>query len=289
MSITATNSRWKIIACDLDGTLIGWDRTVHDRDVAALRHAHAAGFHVAICTGRNSRECTGIIETLSLEDLGVFVNGAMVCRMAGGAAVHSAYFEPAFQREAVEFFGSRGHSVLALVDDPVSRLPAYCRTDHAPPHPATVDWLISNRVSEQFVGKIPAEYHERIVRLGVVANVPQAGALFADLRRHFGERCAAHSIYSPRYDCQVVEMFHPGVNKWTGLLHLADATDASPDQIIAIGDDINDLPMLENARLSFAMAGSARAVCEKAKRLTASHAECGVAEVVEALLAGKWE
>ena len=53
--------KWKVLACDLDGTLIGWDHKINPLDLEALRRARAAGLHVAICTGRNSRECAGVI------------------------------------------------------------------------------------------------------------------------------------------------------------------------------------------------------------------------------------
>jgi len=286
---SAKDSQWRIIACDLDGTLIGWNHKINDRDLAALRRAHEMGFHVAICTGRNSRECAGIIAALGLEDLGVFVNGAMVCRMANGSAVHSEYLPDELEAEAVEFFGSRGHAVLALADDSATRLPTYLLTSHAPPHRATVDWLLYNRMQAEAVDALPAGYRGRIVRLGVVVNVPESPALFAALLNHFGPRCTAHSIYSPHYDCQILEIFAPGVNKWTGLIHLAEQIGATPGQIITIGDDVNDFPMLENARLSFAVADAKEAVRAKAKRITASHADCGVAEVIDALFGGMLE
>lgn len=289
MNLAAKNSRWRIIACDLDGTLIGWNQIINDRDVSALRAAHAAGFHVAICTGRNSRECSRIIAALGLEDLGVFVNGAMVCRMNSAAAVHSVHLDPALERAALHFFASRGHAVLALIDHPASRLPVYCRTNHGPAHPATVDWLRTNRVTDQLVEQIPVEFAGRLVRIGVVVNVPEAQQLFAELQETFGQNCAAHSIYSPRYDCQIIELFHPQVNKWTGLAHLAEAIGAAPEQIITIGDDTNDLPMLDHAALSFAVADARPEIRARAKRTTRSHADCGVAAVIDALLAGALE
>ncbi len=279
-------SRWKILACDLDGTLIGWNRKINDRDLDAVHRARDAGIHVAICTGRNSRESAGIIAALDLSGLGVFVNGGMVCQMADGTALHSTYMSDELAKETIDFFGTRGHAVLVLADDPNSRLPVYRLTDHAPPHRATTDWLLYNRVHAEQVAEIPAEFHGRIVRTGTVVNVDQAADLHATLVKTFGNRIASHSIYSPHYDCQVVELFHPEVNKWTGLLHLADVMGHTDNEIITVGDDVNDLPMLQNAPLSFVMADAKPAVQKHAKRITASHANCGVAQVIDALLAG---
>ncbi len=59
------------------------------------------------------------------------------------------------------------------------------------------------------------------------------------------------------------------------------------ETIVAIGDDINDVAMLVGATLSFAMGDAKDGVKKFAKRVTASQAECGVAEVIEALLRGE--
>jgi len=289
LNAAATRSRWRIVACDLDGTLIGWNHKINDRDIAAVARARAAGIHVAICTGRNSRESAGVVAAIGAEGLGVFVNGAMVCRMENGSAVHSTFVADELREEAVQFFGSRGHAVLVLADDAATRMPVYCLTDHAPPHRATTDWLLYNRVHAQAVAEVPAGFRGRTVRLGTVVNVDQAETLHAQLKAQFGPRCSTHSIYSPHYDCQIIEVFHAAVNKWTGLEHLADVMGVKTSEILAVGDDINDLAMLRGAALSFAMGNAVEAVKREAKRVTAAQSECGVAMVIEALLAGNLE
>lgn len=289
MTHTADTSRWKIIATDLDGTLIGWNHKINDRDLEALRQAREAGFHVAICTGRNSSESAGIIRSLDLTGPGIFVNGAMVCDMATGRAVDAQLLEDALALEAIHFLGMRGHAVLVLADHPETRLPAYALTDHGPPHRATTDWLLVNRVQAAAVNALPAEFFGHIVRVGIVVNTDEAVTLHRDLAAHFGLRATTHSIYSPHYDVQIIELFAPGANKWSGLEHLAAQMNARPDQIITIGDDINDLPMLQRARLSFVMASAAPAIHAHGKRMTGSQADCGVAQVIDALLAGQLE
>jgi Cof subfamily protein (haloacid dehalogenase superfamily) len=283
------NSHWKILACDLDGTLIGWDRKINERDLEALKQARDAGIHVAICTGRNSRESTRVTGALGLTGLGVFVNGAMVCDMGTGAAVDSQIIDEGAVDEAIAFFGARGHPVLVLVDDPVTRMPEYYLTDHGPAHRATTDWLLVNRVQSTRVECVPAQARGRIVRLGVVVDVAKSEPLHGELQRTFAGRATTHSIYSPAYNCQIIEFFRPSANKWTGLEHLAGVMKVAPEAVIAVGDDVNDIAMLRGARLSFAMGDAKPEVRAHAKRVTASQADCGLALVIDQLLAGELE
>jgi hydroxymethylpyrimidine pyrophosphatase-like HAD family hydrolase len=203
-------SRWKIVACDLDGTLIGWDHKINERDLEALRKARAAGIHVAICTGRNAGECGGVIGALDLRGPGIFVNGAMVSDMGTGRTMACRFMPTELVAEAVDFFGGRGHAVLLLADDPESRMPVYFLTDHAPPHPDTTEWLSVNRMHATPVQEIAPPYRERVVRLGIVTDVPESKAIEAAMEERFGGRASHHSIYSPHYDCQVLEVFSGG-------------------------------------------------------------------------------
>ncbi len=297
-TLSPMNSHWKILACDLDGTLIGWEPgggKINERDLEALKAARDAGLHVAICTGRTSRESTRVTGALGLCGLGVFANGAMVCDMGSGAAVDSQVLDDGVADEAIAFLGSRGHPVLVLVDDAATRMPEYYLTDHGPVHRATTDWLRVNRVRSTGVGRSGGGAgggggaRGRIVRLGVVVDLAASAALHTELEQRFAGRATTHSIYSPTYHCQIIEFFRRGTNKWTGIEHLAGVMQVSPEAVIAVGDDVNDIAMLDGAKLSFAMGDAKPEVRARAKRVTAAQADCGLALMIDQLLAGELE
>lgn len=279
---------WRVIACDLDGTLIGRDHKTTERDLAALRQARQAGLHVAICTGRNSAESAGIIAALDLSGPGVFVNGATLCDMATGRSVRCDFMDRRIVDEVVDFFGGQGHAVLALADDPETHTPVYIRTEHGPVHRATVEWLIANRMNALVQEEIEPRYRDRIVRLGIVVDVPEALPMERDLTARFGEAITSHSIYAAVYECQVIEAFKAGVTKWSGLGHLCAAMGVKDTEVVTVGDDINDLSMLRGAALSFAMGNASPPVKAAAKKETATQQQSGVAAMVEGILAGAW-
>ena len=78
-----------------------------------------------------------------------------------------------------------------------------------------------------------------------------------EMQARFGEASVCHNLFVPAYDVEVMEVFDPEVNKWQGVLHVARHHGIEPGTIVAVGDDVNDIPMLANAALGVAM-GNAR-------------------------------
>ena len=86
------------------------------------------------------------------------------------------------------------------------------------------------------------------------------------------------------FGVDVLEVFDPAVNKWQGLLHVATAHKIDPAEIIAIGDDVNDLPMIKNAGLGVAMGNARPEVRAAAKLVIGRNDEDGLAKFLEELV-----
>jgi hydroxymethylpyrimidine pyrophosphatase-like HAD family hydrolase len=82
----------------------------------------------------------------------------------------------------------------------------------------------------------------------------------------------------------VLEVFDPAVNKWEGVLHVARLHGIEPGQIVAIGDDVNDVPMIRNAGLGVAMGNAKPEVLEVAKLVIRRNDEDGLADFLNELL-----
>lgn len=279
---------WQVIACDLDGTLLGRDLRVSPTDLAALRRARAAGLHVAICTGRNALECDHVIEPLELTGPGIFVNGAVVAEMSSRQTLSYLPMAWPLVEKIITYFTKLGHAAMLLADHPTTRLTAYLRTKQCEPHRATVEWLRVHNAHPIICDAIPAEFRDRILRVGIVVDAPEALEIEQGLAAQFGSTIFSYSIFSPIYHCQVIDVFAPNATKWTGIEALCAVLKVKPDRAVAIGDDLNDLPMLQNATLSFAMGNSSPVVKQAAKSVTSSQPEGGVAQVIDGILSGKY-
>src|SRR5206468_7743365 len=112
----------------------------------------------------------------------------------------------------------------------------------------------------------------------------QVAALQRRLDEKFAERIFGLAIRVPHAGVDVYEVFDPAVNKWEGILHVARRHQIDPSQIIAIGDDLNDVPMIKSAGLGVAMGNGHPEVKAIAKRVIGSNEEEGLAAFLEELV-----
>jgi hydroxymethylpyrimidine pyrophosphatase-like HAD family hydrolase len=89
----------------------------------------------------------------------------------------------------------------------------------------------------------------------------------------------------PAYGVDVMEIFDPAVNKWQGILHVARLHGVGPAEIVAIGDDVNDLPMIRAAGLGVAMGNARAEVKQAAARVIGRNDEDGLAIFLDELVA----
>jgi hypothetical protein len=104
------------------------------------------------------------------------------------------------------------------------------------------------------------------------------------LEEIFGNRIVFHSIAVMSFGVDVLEVFDPEVSKWQGLLHVASAHKINPADIIAIGDDVNDIPMVKNAGLGVAMGNARPELKAVARRIIGPNSEDGLARFLEELV-----
>jgi len=111
-----------------------------------------------------------------------------------------------------------------------------------------------------------------------------------ELERELDSRCpgalSLHVIRSPRYRDWMCEIAPEGVTKWSGVLGVASAAGIDPGAVCAVGDDVNDLPMIRAAGLGVAMGNASPEVLAAADRVVAGHDDGGIDELAELILRG---
>jgi 5-amino-6-(5-phospho-D-ribitylamino)uracil phosphatase len=272
-----------MIAIDMDGTLLSPGGKVTERTRAAIHRALDAGLLVCFATGRNWTESETVLEAVAHYWTAVFVGGAMVVDTQRRVTLHRTLMQPQLAAEVCGFFESHGHAALALQDTGATGVD-YLISEQFPLQASAEIWM---KVAVKVVHRVPnlgAYRHDHTIRVGVVAESKVTARLAEELAKVFGSRIVYHSIPVMAFGVDVLEVFDPAVNKWQGLLHVAAEHGIDPADIIAVGDDVNDLPMIKNAGLGVAMGNARPEVKAAAKRVIGRNDEDGLARFLEELV-----
>jgi Cof subfamily protein (haloacid dehalogenase superfamily) len=264
----------RLIALDVDGTLLDSAHRLTPRVRAAVRAARARGIHVSLATGKLLRSAADLVEALALEGPQITNNGATIMPARGGVPIHFWPLEP----EALA-------ATLAAIRaaDPTLGIAWYTPDDiltDAPPGP---------------LDDVLAAYHEpplrRVAQLG--ADLPAPAKL---LVTGAPERLAAlRAAVSPALldttriittTPDFLEFFSLRVSKGIALETVTARLGLRREEVVAIGDGENDIALLQAAGTAVAMGNAVPALRAHANAVTASNDEDGVALAIETLLAG---
>jgi hypothetical protein len=274
---------YRMIAIDLDGTLLAPDGTVSPRSKAAVHRALRAGMLVCFATGRNWTESQTVLDAVAHYDTAVFVGGAMVIDTRQRMTLHRTAMQPQLAREVCKAIEDLGHAALVLQDTHQAGVD-YLATASVELNRATRDWISVTCTKVKRMDRLAEYSHEHTIRIGIVAEKDECDRVHKIVKGQFGERVLCQILFVPTYKVEVLEVFDPAVNKWEGVLHVARRHGIRPEQIVAIGDDVNDVPMIAGAGLGVAMGNAKPEVLAVAKRVIKSNHEDGLAEFLDELV-----
>ena len=276
--------KYKMIAIDLDGTLLSPRNEVTQRTKDAVHQALKAGLLVCFATGRNWTESRTVVEAVEHYATAVFAGGAMVVDTERDVTLHRMMMDPGLAAELCGHFEAEGHAVLALQDTDAAGVD-YLVTGDAPLNDATSAWMKITQAKIRTVPRLAHFGHAHTIRVGIVASREDVRRSTATLDRDFAGRVVHQSLYVPAYGVEVLEVFDPAVNKWQGILHVARHHGIEPEEIVAVGDDVNDIPMLQSAGLGVAMGNARPEIRALAGRVIGTNADDGLAKFLEELVA----
>lgn len=265
----------KLIALDMDGTLLGADhRTVPAENVAALREASRRGVKVAIASGRSWSLIHETAEELGCVDYGVTANGGYVLDAATGLAQVRSPMEAGLSLAVIDILRRRELYFEVYINGK-----NYVQADD-------VEHLYQFALSEEFTGMflrnmtVTQDMREVVRQHGVekfdVFYVPP------ELRETVVAELTATGpmAYAAALDGNL-ELTAPGVNKGAALAALTEKLGIAPAEVMAFGDAGNDLEMLAWAEWSFAMENGTDAAKGAARYLAPPNYEGGVGRMVE--------
>jgi hydroxymethylpyrimidine pyrophosphatase-like HAD family hydrolase len=287
-------SRYRILALDVDGTLLDPDGTLRPRTAAAVARAAEAGIRPVLCTGRRYRRALPIAHRLGLNAPLVCNSGAIVKEPAEHQTLWRADLEPGLAGEILDLFELHGQPAVTFTDLGTSE-PDFIVRQFPSGRVFFDDYVGQNRehaaIDPRLLTGRPEERQDLVrfphFHLCAIGSRHEMLEFQRVVLEGFAGRLQTFVQRSPRYLGTMCEVLRHDAGKWTAVLHLADLWNVDPAEICAVGDDVNDLPMIRNAGLGVAMGHAPANVLAAAELVTGDHEHDGVAMLVEdVLLAG---
>jgi Cof subfamily protein (haloacid dehalogenase superfamily) len=261
---------YRLLALDLDGTVMESDLVIHERVLAGVAGLQARGVHVTIATGRMFAAALPFAERMGVRGPIICYQGALLRDTRTGEVLEHDTMPPAPAAEAVEVLLADDVFVIAYIDERLCiaerrpELDRYLRW-----HPEGAEVVVEPALARLVVERPPT-------KLLFVAEPPVVSAELEKLAPRFEGRLTttrSHPLFG--------ELTALGVSKGRALEALAARLGVPRAEVVAIGDQENDLSMIAWAGLGLAMGNAVPSVLAAADAVLPPVGEAGVAWAIE--------
>lgn len=252
--------KFRMIALDVDGTLIDDHFMIQPKTKALLKALHDQGVEIALCTGRNPSGAIPLMEEMGITGPVVTHNGAFSLHSSTREIYGVLGFQMAELKEIVNFCRERNihfdvntplHLYVEKMDDALASLyQAYFA------EPILLDDIFT--------------LNEEVVKFTLVAEENVIDDLVDEVRERFPQ---FHSIRSGE---NYIDLMHPKASKGYGLQIVTEKLGIPLNKVIAFGNYYNDIEMLQEVGLGIAMENSPPEVKKAAGAVTRSNNEEGI-------------
>jgi len=276
----------RLLAIDIDGTLLDSRGRLPDAHRDALIDASARGVEVALVTGRSFHFTTAVIDRLPIP-LTLIVNNGAVVKRKDGTTELSHVLDRDAARHILDETRHLEDSVAVVFDRRDERQIVFDRMDWS--HPNRRGYYEKNKA---FIAEAPSPLRDMLtedpIQIMFNGSVEPMRALVASLRAMpIANRFAVAITEYVLRDFSLVDVNGAGCSKGTTLASWAERRGLTPAEVAAFGDNLNDVEMLDYAGTAFIMGNAVDTLKSRGYRLTGSHDEGGLASAIRVCLGSR--
>jgi len=270
----------RLLAIDIDGTLVNSRDELTEVTRDALVRATEAGIKLVLATGRRYRRALPLVEPLGINAPVVTASGALIKRPLDHVTLYRADLDPELLRRLLGVLDAAGYEAVLYADTFDQGYDFFCAREEVE-QPELADFLRLNAGCQRAWPTLMTDPPPDIFAGFAIGTRDEMLRLHDELQAKLPSRLYTHVLRSPRYLGYMCEIAPSGVTKWSGIQRLAAEWGISAEEICAVGDDVNDIPMITAAGLGVAMGNALDQVKAAADRVAPTHDDNGLATVVE--------
>jgi Cof subfamily protein (haloacid dehalogenase superfamily) len=275
----------RLLATDIDGTLLNPQFQISAGDLEALRRAHAAGIEIVVVTGRRHAFAMPIVQQLGIDVWLISSNGAVTRSMAGDTFHRDMMPAETCRRLCTAMQQFRGNTVLTF-DKETKGAIVLERMDEL--SDSIRRWLEKNMAYIEMVVPIEGALVNDPVQAMFCGSMVRMEAALRGIERSGleGKITVLRTIY-PERDLSMIDVLNAGCSKGHALARWAKHRGLRREEVMAIGDNHNDVEMLEFAGHPVIMGNACEELRGRGWTVTLGNDACGVAAAVDEVLSGR--
>ena len=276
----------RLIAIDIDGTLLDSRGQVPEANQRAIAAAVERGVEVALVTGRRYTFARPVAERISAPLTMIVNNGALV-RSSDGQTHHRLLLERTVAHRLIQATAEFRMGALVLFDRPRENQVFYELLDWA--DPSRTDYWRRNREYLAEISPLENCLTEDPIQVMYTGGVERMRSLASHLAAlEFAAHFSVQLTEYPARDFTLVDVLHARVSKGAALKEWTARRGYQPAEVMAIGDNLNDREMLSFAGRPVVMGNSVPELRHDGWHVTGTNDDAGVAQAIEQFALAEW-
>lgn len=280
---------YKLVAIDIDGTLLNSKGEMTDRTKQVLRKASEQGIYIVLTSGRLTDTVEKFCNEIGADKYLIAENGASIINLQTKELEFSKYISKDVVNKVLNICDENNiyymvYTNKELIVKNIKHMAMFFYKQNYNPN-ARIKTIVSGRdyinaVTDNFT-KLMICDEDRAIYNNIVAKLSKIPEIDVLPVPHISNKQLELDGKETVLEYSYADISAKGTNKWTAIKELMTKLGISENEVIAIGDNINDIKMIENAGLGVAMKNGSPHVRALADVVAPSNNEDGVAYIVE--------
>lgn len=288
---------YKLIAIDLDGTLLNSYGQVSEKNREALRKAQEKGVQIVLASGRSTNSVKNIANELGDNNYIICGNGSLVYDLQNDEIIYDKFIEKKKALQIIKICEENSiyynvYTENMVIAKSLSNNVLFYHQENAnkPDSRKTKINLVENiydyiqNIENENILKFTISDNSSIIFNSIIKKLREIKNIDVLDVAHMSRKIIKAGTEEVQMAYYYTEITSENVDKWNAIKWLAERLDIPNEEVIGIGDNVNDKLMIENSGLGVAMGNSAPYIKEIADRVVASNNDDGVAEIIEEII-----
>lgn len=279
----------KLIASDMDGTLLDAQMNISEENAAAIRYANDLGIEFMVATGRNYQEARSALDAANIDCAMITLNGAQVFDKDGQSLFtvpipteQVAYIFEILDANQIYYEVSTSQGLFS--DQQTRRIESFASmiAEHMPHLTYKMAIAMASAKLELLKIHYIDDIHDLLKRkdlefLKIICVHPEGPKILGPVGKEID---ALGDLAVTSSGSNNIEINHKNAQKGIAVAHVAQERGVALSDVMTIGDNFNDASMLQLAGVSFAMGNAAVEIKEYAKYVTETNVDSGVGKAI---------